>query len=563
MFDFKKYGLSPLGALPNERQLEWYKRERMIFFHFGMNTFTDKEWGDGTESPSTFNPTELDTRQWVKTVKEAGFTAAIITAKHHDGFCLWQTEYTEHSIKNSPYKNGKGDIVREFTDACAEYGIKAGIYLSPWDRHEPTWGKDEYNDFYVGQLTELLTNYGKIWECWWDGAGSTEAVYDWERWANTVRTLQPDAVIFGSLGATPWVDVRWVGNEKGIAGKPCYATIDPISLEVETTSELNSGKLDGKRFIPAEVDVSIRPGWFYHNSQDESVRSPENLVDLWFTSVGSNAGFLLNLPPDRRGLVHENDVRSLAAFNKTLKMAFENNLCDNCKIIADNARLGCTPEAVISEDDNYFYSPKDGCTAHEITVLLDGEKEFNTVTLREVNGAGHRITDIEISACVNGEWIILQRSKCVGNRLAFRTGTVVSDKIKIKVISALGEPLIYGFGIYMLKYEETNKKADNVSVNYTDDPLCKVEKTDSEIDINLGGVFPFNYVSVEGVKNCEYTLCVFNGSRFVKIIEGQTADGKICISLPEEIDYAYRIRITSCEKPFSNDSKITVKRIKQ
>ena len=273
------------------------------------------------------------------------------------------------------------------------------------------------------------------------------------------------------------------------------------------------------------MDVSIRPGWFYHNSQDESVRSPENLVDLWFTSVGSNAGFLLNLPPDRRGLVHENDVRSLAAFNKTLKMAFENNLCDNCKIIADNARLGCTPEAVISEDDNYFYSPKDGCTAHEITVLLDGEKEFNTVTLREVNGAGHRITDIEISACVNGEWIILQRSKCVGNRLAFRTGTVVSDKIKIKVISALGEPLIYGFGIYMLKYEETNKKADNVSVNYTDDPLCKVEKTDSEIDINLGGVFPFNYVSVEGVKNCEYTLCVFNGSRFVKIIEGQTADG--------------------------------------
>lgn len=213
--------LKPYGAIPNERQMEWYSRGRTIFFHFGMNTFTGKEWGDGTESPSLFNPTELCVEQWVKAIKDGGFTTAILTAKHHDGFCLWQTKYTEHSVKNSPYKNGCGDIVREFTEACQKHGIKAGIYLSPWDRHEKTWGKDEYNDFYVGQLTELLTNYGKIWECWWDGAGSTEAVYDWERWAKTVRSLQPDAVIFGSLGATPWVDVRWVGNEKGVAGKPC------------------------------------------------------------------------------------------------------------------------------------------------------------------------------------------------------------------------------------------------------------------------------------------------------------------------------------------------------
>ena len=304
-------GIKPYGALPNENQMEWYKRERTIFFHFGMNTFTGREWGDGKEDPSLFNPSELDVEQWIASIKKAGFGLAILTAKHHDGFCLWQTKYTEHCVKNSPYKNGKGDIVDEFTKACRKHGIKAGIYLSPWDRHEKTWGTEEYNDFYVGQLKELFSNYGEIYECWWDGAGSTEAVYDWERWAKTVKELQPKAVIFGSLGATPWVDVRWVGNEKGVAGKPCYATIDEHSLIVENTKELNSGKLGGERFIPAEVDVSIRPGWFYHKEQDDMVRSSDNLINLWFTSTGSNAGLLLNLPPDRRGLIHENDVKSI------------------------------------------------------------------------------------------------------------------------------------------------------------------------------------------------------------------------------------------------------------
>ncbi len=561
MFDFEKYGIKPVSALPNERQLEWFKRERMIFFHFGMNTFTDREWGDGTESPEVFNPTELDTRQWVKTVKEAGFTAAIITAKHHDGFCLWQTKYTEHSIKNSPYKNGKGDIVKEFTDACAEFGIKAGIYLSPWDRHESTWGKDEYNDFYVGQLTELLTNYGKIWECWWDGAGSTEAVYDWERWANTVRSCQPDAVIFGSLGATPWVDVRWVGNEKGIAGKPCYATIDPVSLEIETTSELNSGKLGGERFIPAEVDVSIRPGWFYHSSQDESARSTENLINLWFSSVGSNAGFLLNLPPDRRGLIHENDVNSLIRFNKIITSALENNPARDAAVVADSVREGCLPENILSQDDGCFYSSSDGCLNPEITVLLGEEKEFNMLTLREVNGAGHRITDIEISALISGKWILLEKSKCVGNRLAVRFPSVVTDKIRIKVLSAIGEPLIYGFGVHMLKAGEAEEKTDTVSVNYVNSPLCKIERAEKEIDINLGGVLPFTYVRAESAGACKYALYIFNGSQFKKLLDGEASDGKIEIKLDEEIDYAYRIKLVS-DTPFKENSEIAVKRVK-
>ena len=562
MFDFEKYGLRVASALPNERQLEWYKRERMIFFHFGMNTFTDKEWGDGDESPSDFNPTELDTRQWVRSIKEAGFTAAIITAKHHDGFCLWQTKYTEHSIKNSPYKNGKGDIVKEFTDACAEFGIKAGIYLSPWDRHEPTWGKDEYNDFYVGQLTELLTNYGKIWECWWDGAGSTEAVYDWERWARTVRTLQPDAVIFGSLGATPWVDVRWVGNEKGIAGKPCYSTIDPISLEVETTSELNSGKLGGERFIPAEVDVSIRPGWFYHSSQDESVRSPYNLIDLWLTSVGSNAGLLLNLPPDKRGLLHESDIKSLAAFNKIISEAMSNNLARDASVTGCYAREGCSHCNILSPEDKRFYSPENGCTSPEITVIMKGETEFNLVTLREVNGAGHRVTDVEISAFVKGEWICLQRSSCIGNRLAFRTDKLISDRIKIKVHSAIGEPLIYGFGVHMLEITGDDEITDGVSVNYTESSLCRIEKAESSADINLGGVFPFNYVSFQCDTHCKYTIYAFNGSRFDMLSKGEGDGGKIEITLGKEIDYAYRIKLVLDEGVLPKNGKIDIKRVK-
>ena len=261
---FEKLGLRHARVYPSARQVEWMRREKMIFFHFGVNTFTNMEWGDGTESPSIFNPEKLDCRQWIKAIHDAGFTTAILTAKHHDGFCLWPSKYTEHSIKNSPYKDSNGDIVREFTDACAEFGIKAGIYLSPWDRHEKTWNTPDYDDFYVGQLTELLTNYGKIWEVWWDGSQSKNVKYDWARYTDTIRTLQPDAVIFGTLEAEPFVEARWVGNEEGFAGDPCWSTIDSQTIINENTIKLNCGKLDGNRFLPAEADVSIRPGWFYH-----------------------------------------------------------------------------------------------------------------------------------------------------------------------------------------------------------------------------------------------------------------------------------------------------------
>ena len=548
---YEKLGAKREAQVPNKRQMEWYGRERSIFFHFGMNTFTGKEWGDGSESPSLFNPTECDVDSWVEAISKAGFACAILTAKHHDGFCLWQTKYTEHSIKNSPYKNGKGDIVREFTDACKKYGVKAGIYLSPWDRHEPSWGTPDYNDYYANQLTELMSNYGEIWECWWDGAGSTEAVYDWARWAKAVRTLQPDAVIFGSLGATPWVDVRWVGNEKGVAGKPCYATIDEHSLVVENTAELNRGKLDGERFIPAEVDVSIRPGWFYHAEQDHMVRSPENLIDLWFTSVGSNAGLLLNLPPDRRGLVHENDVKSIKEFNSILNSTLSKNLACSARLFGEGmAEFGI--ENLLT--DGKAYIPKNKNSTLEI--VLDNAEEINTFMIGEMMEYGHRVTKIQAYAYVNGMKTLLFEREMIGYKLAERFDTVVTDRILLE-IEAIAAPLLCDLGLYRFenKLIEAVKKNGK---NLLEGESARVEYGEKEIDVNLGGIFPFNSVTVDGVGNNSYEFYVFNGTAFDLYKKGKCVNGKADIRLDIPVDNAYRFKLIF-ENEIPKDAKTEAK----
>lgn len=530
---FEELRLMPYGPVPNERQMEWYSREKSVFFHFGMNTFTGKEWGDGTEDPSLFNPTELDVRQWIRTIKEAGFTTAILTAKHHDGFCLFQTKETEHSIKNSPYKNGQGDVLDEFIKACREYDIKAGIYLSPWDRHEKTWGSFDYNHFYTGQLIEIYLRYNDIWEVWWDGAGSTEADYRWDWWAYNVRTSFPNAVIFGSLGATPYVDVRWVGNEKGIAGKPCYATIDESSLINEITSELNSGKVDGECFIPAEVDVSIRPGWFYHKEQDTQVRSPENLMRLWFSSVGSNAGLLLNIPPDKRGLIHENDVKALLGFKKLYDESFKENLALGSNVTASSVREGCTAEDILGD---VLYAPTDKDRTPEIIFDLGTEKEINTFVISERIELGHKIKDTEFYAYINDEWKLVSKNKCVGYKLAEYFGTVKASKFKIKVIDAYDTPILYGFGLYKIderifEEEKTAKKRLDVSKN--------VEN--NEITLSFGGIVPFNQINIDTEEKSQLELHIFNGTSYVK--QGEyTVEGKLEIKLPL-IDYSYQIKI--------------------
>ena len=305
-----------------------------MFLHFGVNTFTDREWGDGREDPAIFAPTALDAMQWARAARDAGFRALILTAKHHDGFCLWPTATTEHSVARSAWRGGGGDVVREFVDACHATGLRAGLYLSPWDRNHPAYGDSpRYNDVYVAQLTELLTRYGPITEVWFDGANGEgpngrRQVYDWPRIWGTVRRLQPEAVIFSDAGP----DVRWCGNERGVAGDPNWSTIDPAAVPYPgadapgVTDALQHGAPDGSVWRPAEVDVSIRPGWFHHATEDDKVRSVENLVELYFTSVGRNGKLLLNVPPTRDGLLHSTDVARLGGFRAARERLFAQDL---------------------------------------------------------------------------------------------------------------------------------------------------------------------------------------------------------------------------------------------
>ena len=551
---YEKLGLTTYGPIPSKRQMEWYRREGAIFFHFGMNTFTGREWGDGTESPELFNPTELDVRQWIRTIKEAGFECAILTTKHHDGFCLWPSKYTDHSVKNSPYKNGNGDIVKEFFDACNEYGVKAGIYLSPWDRHEKTWGTFEYNNFYTGQLGELVCKYGKVWEIWWDGAGSTQTEYDWDWYAWYRNTYQKDAVIFGSLGATPYVDVRWAGNEKGIAGKPCYSNIDESSLITEVTGELNSGKIDGEAFIPAEVDVSIRPGWFYHSEQDMMVRSPKNLLKLWFNSIGSNAGFLLNVPPDKRGLLHESDVKSLLEFGKILRDSFSINLAKNAKIEASSERKECKAENLVIE--NQVYAPLDTNKTPEITLTFENEIEFNVISISELIELGHKVIGIEFYAWVNNQWQRLFASKVVGYKLCEHFDTVKSNKIKIKVTDTLDTPILHSIGIY--KFDEELFIEEEAVKMYK--KLTDVSINGNNLVANFGGIIPFNRVKISNVGKAKVSLLVFNGTSY-DYFQNYEGEGTIEINLDFLVDYAYQIKLEFIEGSINSDTLVEILRI--
>ncbi len=320
--------------LPSAAQLEWQRDELAMFLHFGVNTFTNREWGDGKEDPAIFNPTTLDARQWARTARAAGFRSMILTAKHHDGFCLWPSGTTEHTVAKSPWRDGKGDVVREMVNACRAEGLRPGLYLSPWDRNNPAYGNSAlYNDLYSDQLTELLTRYGTIAEVWFDGANGEgpngkKQVYDWPRIFAVVRRHQPDAVIFSDAGP----DVRWCGTEDGSAGEPNWSTVDPAVVRYPgvsgdgVTAALQHGDPRGTVWRPAEADTSIRPGWFHHPAEDDRVRQVDNLVDLYVKSVGRNAKLLLNVPPTRAGLLHDTDVARLAGFRSRLDALTTTNL---------------------------------------------------------------------------------------------------------------------------------------------------------------------------------------------------------------------------------------------
>jgi len=453
----------PFGPVPSERQLRWHEMEFYGFLHFTVNTFTDKEWGYGDEDEKVFNPTDFDADQIVSTAKHAGMKGLILTAKHHDGFCLWPSQYTEHSVKNSPWKGGHGDVVKEISMACRRHGLKFGVYLSPWDRNHKDYGRPEYVTYYRNQLRELLTNYGDIFTVWFDGANGGDGFYggaremrridnrtyyDWEHTWQIVRELMPGAVMFSDGGP----DFRWVGNESGIAGDPCWETLNAAGRYPGGSSEhLNSGERPGTQWLPAECDVSIRPGWFYHAKEDAKVKTPEALLDIYYKSVGRGACLNLNLPPDRRGRINENDIRSLSEFRRILDATFSKDLARGAKLTASNARGNSKQFAAknLSDRDRYTYwSTDDNVTTPELVLVFAKPVTFNVVSLRECLPLGQRVEAFALDQFKDGQWVEFAKGTSIGNLRLVRGDHVTTEKVRLRITQSPVCPALAEFGLY-------------------------------------------------------------------------------------------------------------------
>lgn len=383
------------SPIPTKQQLAWHETEFYLFFHFGPNTFSDQEWGSGTEPEDMFNPTELDCRQWCNTAKAAGAKGIIITAKHHDGFCLWPSNFSRHTVRESKWKGGKGDVLKELSVACREAGLKFGVYLSPWDKNHPDYGTEKYNAVFVGMMKEIFLNYGPVFEMWWDGANGEgpngkKQVYDWKRFENTVKQFSPKTVVFSDIGP----DIRWTGNENGIAGDPNWNFLNPEGFNRGTgaphTDTLNHGNYEGKRWIPAECDVSIRPGWFWHAAEDNKVKTPQQLFNIWLKSVGRGANLLLNVPPDRRGLIPVKDSMVLAEFRRIRETNFNENLLKTANIFYQFAPKEVTFRSVDKEGGAF------GANLQNFIVEFPQRVKINCIVLREAIHLGQSIRNFKI-----------------------------------------------------------------------------------------------------------------------------------------------------------------------
>jgi alpha-L-fucosidase len=419
----------PRRPMPSRSQLWWQRAELGLFTHFGMNTFTDREWGDGREDPRLFDPARFDARQWARAAKAGGFRYVILTAKHHDGYCLWPSRYTEHSVKSSPWRGGRGDVVREFVDAMRAEGLRPGLYLSPWDRHEPSYGSGaRYNEYYIAQLTELLTQYGQIVELFFDGANGEgpngkKQVYDWDLVHRTVRRLQPNALMFSDAGP----DIRWIGNERGTAGDPNWCTVDPALVPYagydapQVGEWLRHGTADGTVWRPGEADVSIRPGWFHHEAENAKVRSTENLLELYFASAGRNANLLLNVPPTRDGLFHEEDARRLGEFGTRIRELFADDHAARARVRRTNSGI---------ELDLRHPAP------------------IGMVVLRERIEGGQSVSRYRVEALLNGAWSIVSRGATIGHKKIDRFAPVTSDRWRVVAEESDGHPLLGDVGLF-------------------------------------------------------------------------------------------------------------------
>jgi alpha-L-fucosidase len=448
----------PWGAVPSARQWRWHGREQYAFVHFSINTFTDKEWGYGDEDPSLFNPTDFSADQIVAAARAGNLDGLILTAKHHDGFCLWPTQLTEHCIRNSPYKNGKGDIVGEFAAACRRANMPFAIYLSPWDRNHAEYGRPAYIDYFRKHVVELCTSYGELFEFWFDGANGGDGYYggaretrridapkyyNWPSIIALVHKHQPMACTFDPLGA----DIRWVGNEDGIAGDPCWPTM-PNHPYVQ--SEGNSGVRGGALWWPAETNTSIRPGWFYHSDEDSKVRSPENLVRYFDTSVGRGTNMNLNIPPDRRGRIPDQDVKILKSFGDAIRATFATDLAQGAVARASHSRgPGFEPSRVLDGDRATYWSTPDGISNPSLTLDLQPGRAFDLIRIREYLPLGVRVTRFAVDAEVDGSWQTLATHQCISAQRIIRLpAPIAARRLRLRILEAPACPAINEIALF-------------------------------------------------------------------------------------------------------------------
>jgi alpha-L-fucosidase len=413
--------------LPSAAQLKWQQMDFYLFVHFGPNTFTDLEWGKGTEQEDVFNPTNLDCGQWCRIAIAAGAKGIIITAKHHDGFCLWPSKYSTHTVAQSKWRNGKGDVLRELSDSCKKYGLKMGVYLSPWDRNHPKYGTPEYNDVYINMMKEVVANYGPFFEFWWDGANGEgpngkKQVYDWHRFEQTMRSIAPNTVVFSDIGP----DARWVGNEKGFAGDPNWDLLDTAGFTrgagAPSTDTLNHGNVNGRNWIPAECDVSIRPGWFYHKEEDEKVKTPEELFQLYLKSVGRGANLLLNVPPNREGLIDSHDSAALVGFKELREESFD-------KPVADK---------------------KFNSASSTYTIDLHQSQKINCIVLKEDIATGQKIISFTVQFKQKNNTVKELKGSTVGKKRILTFPLTEAGSIIIKVNEEKATPLLNEISAYLI-----------------------------------------------------------------------------------------------------------------
>jgi len=490
----------PFGPVPTKQQMNWQQMEYYAFVHLSTNTFTDQEWGYGEDDPKIFDPSSLDCRQWAKVCKDAGMKGIIITAKHHSGFCLWPSKYTEYSVKNSPWKNGKGDIVGDLAKACKEYGLKLGIYLSPWDRNSAEYGKPEYITYFRNQLRELLTNYGEIFEVWFDGAnggsgyygGAKETrtidrttYYDWQNTYKLIRELQPNAVIWNDNGDR--ADLRWVGTEAGYVGDKNWSLLNKTG-DVPYQM-LHYGLENGDSWVPGEVNTSIRPGWFYHSYEDSRVKTLSQLLKTYYSSFGRNGTLLLNFPIDRRGRIHDNDEKAATALAKAVKEAFALDLAKNKKAVASDTRgKNYGADKALDGNKNTYWATGDNILEASLTVDFGRPTSFNRFLVQEYIELGQRVKSFKIEALIaDGSWKELDKQTTIGYKRILVFPTVKATKLRFTILDAKSNPLISNIGVYLSPQMLTPV---TITRSQSGEVIIQASDQESEVYYTLDGTAP-------------------------------------------------------------------------